>query len=79
MPTIRFSGFNGEVRAAHPKLLSDTACTVLKNAKPGRGDLRPWRQPEPVRDPLVVTTGDEIVLTNYIPGAVVANETTIIF
>ena len=45
MPTIRFSGFSGEVRAAHPKLLADTACTLLRNAKPGRGDLRAWRQP----------------------------------
>lgn len=79
MPTIRFSGFNGEARAAHPKLLPDTVCTLLQNAKPGRGDLRPWRQPEPVRDPLVVTTGDEIVLSEYRLGEVVANETTIIF
>lgn len=45
MPTIRFSGFQGEARAPHPKLLPDNVCTVLRNAKPGRGDLRPWRQP----------------------------------
>ena len=45
MPTTRFFGFNGENRAIHPKLLPDTVCTILRNAKPGRGDLRPWRQP----------------------------------
>jgi len=45
MPTIRFSGFAGEARAPHPKLLADNVCTVLRNAKPGRGDLRPWREP----------------------------------
>ena len=45
MPTTRFFGFKGENRAIHPKLLPDTVCTILRNAKPGRGDLRPWRQP----------------------------------
>lgn len=45
MPTIRFTGFTGENRALHPKLLPDTACTVSRNQKPGRGDLRPWREP----------------------------------
>ena len=45
MPTTRFFGFNGENRALHPKLLPDNVCTILRNAKPGRGDLRPWRQP----------------------------------
>ena len=34
MPTIRFFGFNGENRALHPKLLPDTVCTILRNAKP---------------------------------------------
>lgn len=45
MAVIRFAGFSGEVRAIEPKLLPDTACTVSRNHKPGRGDLRPWRNP----------------------------------
>ena len=45
MPTIRFAGFAGENRALHPKLLPEAACTASRNQKPGRGDLRPWRQP----------------------------------
>lgn len=45
MPTIRFAGFAGENRALHPKLLPEAACTVSRGQKPGRGDLRPWRQP----------------------------------
>lgn len=45
MPTIRFAGFAGESRALHPKLLPEAACTVSRGQKPGRGDLRPWRQP----------------------------------
>lgn len=45
MAVLRFSGFAGENRALHPKLLPDGVCTTLQNAKPGRGDLRPWRQP----------------------------------
>lgn len=45
MPTIRFSGFAGENRAMHPKLLAEAVCTRSVNAKPGRGDLRPWREP----------------------------------
>lgn len=45
MPTLRWSGFAGEVRALHPKLLGDGMCTTSLNQKPGRGDLRPWRNP----------------------------------
>ena len=45
MPTIRFTGFGGENRALHPKLLPDAAGTVSRNQRPGRGDLRPWRNP----------------------------------
>lgn len=45
MTTIRFSGFAGENRALHPKLLAENVCTVSRNQKPGRGDLRPWRNP----------------------------------
>jgi hypothetical protein len=40
---IRFAGFAGENRALHPMLLGDSVCTVSRNQRPGRGDLRPWR------------------------------------
>lgn len=42
---IRFGGFTGENRAINPKLLADGVCTLSRNQKPGRGDLRPWRNP----------------------------------
>lgn len=45
MPVIRFSGFSGENRAVHPKLLGDSACTVSRNQKPSAGNLTPWRHP----------------------------------
>lgn len=45
MAVIRFSGFAGENRALEPKLLPDAVCTVSRNQKPGRGDLRPWKTP----------------------------------
>lgn len=45
MPKIQWAGFAGENRALHPKLLPDTVGTQSRNQKPGRGDLRPWRQP----------------------------------
>lgn len=45
MTVLRFAGFSGEVRAIEPKLLPETACTISRNHKPGRGDLRPWRTP----------------------------------
>lgn len=45
MSIIRFSGFLGENRALEPKLLPDTVGTTSLNAKPGRGDLRPWKAP----------------------------------
>lgn len=44
MAVIRWTGFAGENRALHPKLLGDGQCTVSLNQKPGRGDLRPWRE-----------------------------------
>ena len=44
MAVIRWSGFTGENRALHPKLLGDGQCTTSLNQKPGRGDLRPWRE-----------------------------------
>ena len=45
MPVIRLAGFAGENRALHPRLLPDAVGVVSRNQKPGRGDLRPWRQP----------------------------------
>lgn len=45
MAIIRFAGFSGEIRSIEPKLLPDTACTVSRNHKPGRGDMRPWKTP----------------------------------
>lgn len=45
MSVIRWGGFQGENRAIHPKLLNDVICTVSRNQKPGRGDLRPWKTP----------------------------------
>lgn len=38
-------GFAGAVQAMHPKLLADTNGVNSINQKPGRGDLRPWRDP----------------------------------
>lgn len=48
MPVIRLSGFTGENRALHPKLLPDSVGVTSRNQKPGRGDLRPWKAPETV-------------------------------
>ena len=45
MPVIRLSGFAGENRAIHPKLLPDVVGVVSRNQKPGRGDLRSWKTP----------------------------------
>lgn len=45
MTVIRWAGFRGENRALHPKLLPEGACAKSANQKPGRGDLRPWRNP----------------------------------
>jgi hypothetical protein len=48
MAMIRWSGFLGENRALHPKLLGDAVGTVSRNQNPSRGDLRPWRNPKTV-------------------------------
>lgn len=48
MAVIRFAGFVGENRAIEPKLLGDSVLTVSRNQKPGRGDLRSWRNPAQV-------------------------------
>ena len=45
MAIFRFAGFLGENRAVEPKLLSDSVLTTSINQKPGRGDLRSWRNP----------------------------------
>ena len=45
MTVIRWTGFGGENRAVHPKLLEDSLGTLSRNQKPGRGDLRPWKAP----------------------------------
>lgn len=42
---ITVAGFAGASKALHPKLLPDTIGEDSQNAKPGRGDLRPWKQP----------------------------------
>lgn len=48
MAMIRVRGFAGEARASHPTLLPEQIGTVSRNQKPGRGDLRPWKQPQTV-------------------------------
>jgi hypothetical protein len=48
MAVIRIGGFAGENRALHPKLLPDTVGVLSRNQKPGRGDLRPWKNPSTV-------------------------------
>lgn len=48
MTVIAISSFLGENRAAEPKLIQDGQGTVSLNQKPGRGDLRPWREPAQV-------------------------------
>jgi hypothetical protein len=48
MALIRVSGFAGESRASHPTLLPEQIGTISRNQKPGRGDLRPWKQPNTV-------------------------------
>jgi hypothetical protein len=45
MSLIRLRGFAGEARASHPTLLPEQVGTISRNQKPGRGDLRPWKQP----------------------------------
>jgi len=69
MAVIRWAGFAGENRALHPKLLGDAVGTVSRNAKPGRGDLRPWR------NPLTVATVPAGRSTIYRMGRDVASDT----
>ena len=69
MAVIRWSGFSGENRALHPMLLGDAVGTLSRNAKPGRGDLRPWRTP------LTVATVPAGRQTIYRMGRDVASDT----
>jgi hypothetical protein len=39
------SGFSGAIQALHAKLLPEQIGVDSRNQKPGRGDLRPWKQP----------------------------------
>lgn len=48
MAVIALAGFAGENRAIHPKILPDAVGVVSRNQKPGRGDLRAWKQPTTV-------------------------------
>ena len=48
MTIFQWTGFSGENRAIHPKLLSEKVGTLSLNQKPGRGDLRPWKSPSQV-------------------------------
>lgn len=45
MSLIEWTGFHGENRAVQPLKLKEGICTISRNQKPGRGDLRPWRKP----------------------------------
>ena len=69
MAKIQWSGFAGENRALHPKLLPDAVGTLSRGQKPGRGDLRPWRQPLTVA---TVPTGRRTI---YRMGRDVASDT----
>lgn len=40
--------FSGAIKALHPKLLPDSVGVDSRNQKPGRGDFRPWRNPQQV-------------------------------
>ena len=45
---IAITGFGGANLALEPRLLPESVGVVSLNQKPGRGDLRPWRAPQPV-------------------------------
>lgn len=45
MAAIAITSFAGENRAAEAKLLPEGQGVVSRNQKPGRGDLRGWREP----------------------------------
>lgn len=45
MTAIAITAFAGENRALEPKLLPEGQGVLSRNQKPGRGDLRGWREP----------------------------------
>lgn len=57
------SGFAGSNRANHPRNLSESVGVESVNQKPGRGDLRPWRQPLQVAT--VPTTSQRRTIVPY--------------
>lgn len=70
MSRIEWSSFLGENRAVQPLRLMDGVCTLSRNQKPGRGDLRPWRVP------LAVATVPALQKTIYRMGADVASDSS---
>lgn len=58
MAVIRYAGFAGENRAINPVLLPDTVGVASRNQKPGRGDLRSWKQATTVA---TVTAGRQTI------------------
>lgn len=58
MAVITLAGFAGENRAIHPKLLPDAVGVTSRNQKPGRGDLRSWKQPA---DVAIVPSGRQTI------------------
>ena len=56
---LAVEGFAGANKALHPKLLADTVGADSQNQKPGRGDLRPWKQPLPVAS--VLTSAQQTI------------------
>ncbi len=69
MSRINISTFGGAVLATEPKLLGDGVGVDSRNHKPGRGDLRPWKQPLPV---VTVPIGTKTI---YRMGRDVASDT----
>lgn len=69
MTVLRLASFLGENRALNPKLLPAGVGVLSRNHKPGRGDLRPWRQP------LTVATVPSGRNTIYRMGRDVASDT----
>lgn len=48
MAVIRWTGTSGENRLPPVNMLPDSSCSISRNHKPTRGDMRPWRSPKPV-------------------------------
>jgi hypothetical protein len=65
---ITLSGFQGANKALHPKLLPESVGVESLNQKPGRGDLRPWK------NPLTVATVRSNAKTIYRMGRDVASD-----